>query len=99
MPSHFDHELLSTRSQPSWEPTLQPATDVCVTACHARYDVTPNASHASTRSAQRIGALNAGAPVAPNGFEAAPLCLEGGTSGTNEGISSIYVVAWLAASA
>src|SRR3954454_6477738 len=99
MPSHFDHELLSTTSQPSFDPTVQPATDVCVTACQARYEATPNASHASTASVQRTGLSNVGAHVGADEFERAALCRVCGTNGTNEDINSIYVVAWLAASA
>src|SRR6185503_10458926 len=99
MPSHFDHELLSTKSQPSFDPTLQPATADWVIACQAKYEAMPNASHASTRSVQRTGALNAGAHAEPYEPESAPLCLACGTNGTNEDITSIYVVVWLAASA
>src|SRR5215470_267065 len=98
MPSHFDHELVSTRSQPSSEPAVHPATAVCVKVCQARYDATPNASHASTRSVQRTGALNAGAVAELSEFQLALLCLPDGTRGTNEDIISIYVVARLAAS-
>jgi hypothetical protein len=62
MPNNFDQGLLSTVPQPRLS-TPQPATEVSLIAFHAKYAVTPNASHASTRMAHSAGTLKTGRAV------------------------------------